>query len=161
MAITIREILEDKGHDLWALDLTASVYDAIELMDEKGVGALVVLEGQRLVGIISERDYARKVILRGKSSRETPVSDVMTREVITVDPDKTVAECMEMMTDHRIRHLPVLEEGRLVGVISIGDLVSRTIERQEETIGEMQSYTQAFLIIGAAIVVGIILLVIS
>ena len=116
------------------------VFDAIQLMAEKNVGALPVLEDGKLVGIISERDYTRKVILKGKSSKETPIKDIMTQELLTVHPGDSISECMHLMTDKRIRHLPVIEEDKLVGLVSIGDLVRRTISAQTATIDNLEKY---------------------
>jgi len=140
MTETVRSILDRKGRALYALPPEASVYDAIALMAEKGIGALLVVEEGRIAGVVSERDYARKVILKGKHSKETRLEEVMTSEVITVTPDHTVDECMRIMTDCRIRHLPVLDAGRLAGIISIGDLVRTIIAAQEATIKELHNY---------------------
>jgi CBS domain-containing protein len=137
---SIRTILRNKGGDVWSLSPDDTVYTAIALMAEKGVGALVVLSATRLVGIVSERDYARKVILKGKSSRETLVEEIMTSPVITVEPSRNVVECMRAMTEHRIRHLPVVEGGALVGIVSIGDLVNSIISAQAETIEHLRNY---------------------
>jgi CBS domain-containing protein len=116
------------------------VFDAIQLMADKNVGALPVIDNGKLVGIISERDYTRKVILKGKSSKETPVRDIMTSELVTVHPGDTVSECMQMMTDKRVRHLPVLEGANMVGLVSIGDLVRRIISAQTATIDNLEKY---------------------
>jgi CBS domain-containing protein len=116
------------------------VFDAIQLMAEKNVGALPVVEDGKLVGIISERDYTRKVILKGKSSKETPIKDVMTQELLTVHPGDSINECMHLMTDKRVRHLPVIEEDKMVGLVSIGDLVRRTISAQTATIDNLEKY---------------------
>src|SRR5713226_5287719 len=137
---TIRQILGTKGRDVWSVSPDTTVYDAIKLMADKNVGALVVFEGDRLAGIISERDYARKVILKGKSSKETPVKEIMSVEVITIRPDQSIEECMALMTIRRIRHLPVLEEKKLVGVISIVDVVKAIISEQEFTIKQLENY---------------------
>ena len=137
---TIARLLESKGHDIWSIPPDASVYQAIELMAEKGVGALPVVEGEKLVGIVSERDYARKVILKGKTSRETPVRDIMTDQVFYVRPEQTVDECMALMTAKRIRHLPVLVDDRLVGIVSIGDLVKSVISEKDVLIQQLESY---------------------
>lgn len=136
----VKHILETKGDDIWHIEPDKSVLDAIKFMAEKGIGALLVMENDKLVGIISERDYARKVILRGKSSRETPVSEIMTAEVVNIEPLETVEDCMKLMTDKRIRHLPVIEEGKVVGVLSIGDLVKEIIAEQEFTIQQLENY---------------------
>jgi len=137
---TAAQILEGKGHAVWSVAPDAFVYEALKLMAEKNVGALVVLEGNELKGIFSERDYARKVILAGKSSREITVEEIMSPAVITVRPHQSVEECMALMTDKRIRHLPVVEGSRLVGVISIGDAVKAIISEREFTIEQLQSY---------------------
>ena len=137
---TIRQLLDKKGSDIWSTTPDASVYDALLLLAEKNVGALLVLQEGELVGIISERDYARKVALRGKASIETPVKEIMTEKVVTVSPQTTVEEAMALMTDKRIRHLPVVEEGKLVGVISIGDLVKSIIAKQEVMINQLENY---------------------
>jgi CBS domain-containing protein len=118
----------------------ARVFDALKLMADRSIGALIVLEGARIAGIISERDYARKVILHGKSSHELQVRDIMTSKVITVHPGQTVEECMELMTEKRIRHLPVTDGERLIGVLSIGDLVKEVIAEQQRTIQQLESY---------------------
>jgi CBS domain-containing protein len=136
----ISELLGDKGHDIWSVGPHTTVYETIELMAEKGIGALVVVEDDKLIGIISERDYARKVILQGRSSRDTPVLDIMTSDVIQTSPESTVDECMGLMTDNKIRHLPVIQAEKLVGVISIGDLVKATISEQKSTIEQLERY---------------------
>ena len=140
--MTAAQILEGKGHEVWSVPPEASVFNALKLMAEKNVGALLVLEGDELKGIFSERDYARKVILAGKSSREITVEEIMSPVVITVRPQQSVEECMSLMTDKRIRHLPVVEGRRLVGVISIGDAVKAIISEREFTIEQLQSYTR-------------------
>ncbi len=137
---TIREILQKKGHKVFSLAPDATVFEAIKVMAENSVGALLVMEGENLVGIISERDYARKVILKGKSSKETAVREIMTSPVQVVVPDCTVSEAMSIMTNKRIRHLPVLEEGRVIGVVSIGDLVRSIVDEQAATIEHLHAY---------------------
>jgi len=137
---TIDSVLKLKGRQLWSVAPTATVYEAIKTMSDKGVGALLVLTDGRLEGIITERDYARKVILLDRSSKQTAVREIMTSPVLTVTPKDTVEECMRLMTEHRTRHLPVLERDRVVGMISIGDLVNWIITAHEETIGQLQSY---------------------
>src|SRR5208283_5592070 len=117
---TISEILDYKGTNTWFISPDATVFEAVQVMSDKNVGALLVTEGEKLVGIISERDYTRKVVLKGKSSKQTAVREILSGHVIHVGPANTVEECMRLMTDHRIRHLPVLEEGRIVGIVSIG-----------------------------------------
>jgi CBS domain-containing protein len=136
----VRHLLEDKGSDFYAIAPDAPVLDAIKQMAERRIGALLVMRGERLVGIISERDYARKVILLGHSSAQTPVADIMSAPVITVDPTTDVFACMRLCTDSRVRHLPVVEGERVVGVISIGDLVKAVIDAQAEEIQELQRY---------------------
>ncbi|MGH8546287.1 MAG: CBS domain-containing protein [Gammaproteobacteria bacterium] len=136
----VRDILETKGYDVWSVDPETSVYDAIKLMAEKGVGALLVIKDRQLVGIISERDYARKVILQGRLSKTTPVSDIMTSRVIYARPEQNVEECMALMTEKRIRHLPVMDDGGLIGVISIGDLVKSIIVEQKFIIEQLEKY---------------------
>ena len=140
MADTVSSILRHKGHDVWSVRPDESVYQAISLMAEKGVGALVVIAGGTLAGIVSERDYARKVILQGRSSKDTLVGDIMTSPVVSVGPDHTVDDCMRIVTTNRIRHLPVVEGDTVVGIVSIGDLVRKVISMQGETIQYLQEY---------------------
>ena len=134
MITTARHLLEVKGPDVWSISPDASVYDALCMMSDKGVGALVVFDEEKLVGIISERDYARKIILMGKTSRETLVREIMSSKVYTIHPEQTVEEAMELMTHHHIRHIPVVADDKVLGVISIGDVVNNIIHRQRETI---------------------------
>ena len=136
----IQSILRAKSQELHWLPPDAFVYDAISLMAQKSAGALPVLANGKLVGIISERDYARKVILLGKSSRATTISEIMTWPVITVGPSETVDECMRIMTSQRIRHLPVVDQGKVIGIVSIGDLVKSIITAQEHTIHQLESF---------------------
>ena len=140
IATAARTLLSHKERTLWTIPPDAMVYDAIHLMAEKNVGALPVMEGLTLVGILSERDYMSKVMLKGKSSKDTPVSDIMTREVVTVTPDQNVSECMRIITEHRIRHLPVVEGDELLGIVSIGDLVKWIIATQRTTIEQLEKY---------------------
>jgi len=137
---TVGSILQRKGTAVWSVAPDATVYDAVALMAEKGAGALVVVASGQLLGIISERDYARKVILKGKSSRETRVREIMSAPVVTVTPEHSVEQCLATITEHRIRHLPVLDQGQLVGVVTIGDLVGTLISAQAETIHHLSSY---------------------
>ena len=131
----VSDILSTKGRNVWSIEPGASVYDAMKLMAAKGVGALMVREGERVVGVISERDYARKVILEGRSSPTTEVREIMTSHVLYAGLDQSIEECMAIMTDKRVRHLPVLEQGRLIGVISIGDL-TKWVTRDNEQLLE-------------------------
>jgi CBS domain-containing protein len=140
MAETVASILKKKGDVIWSVQPTTTVYEAIALMAEKSVGALLVVSDGKLVGIISERDYARKVVLQRRSSSDTLVREIMTDKVITVTPDHSVENCMKIVTEHRVRHLPVLAGDQLVGVISIGDLVNAIITEQAETIGHLHTY---------------------
>jgi CBS domain-containing protein len=136
----VSSVLLSKGHSVWSIAPEKTVYEALELMADKDIGALVVLQGDRLAGIFSERDYARKVILKGKASRDTPVRDVMTTKVVTVGPEETMGQCMALMTHHHIRHLPVLTNDQLIGVISIGDVVKAIITEQEFMIEQLENY---------------------
>ncbi len=138
--ITVRSILDVKGGTVWSVRPEMAVYEVLGLMAEKEVGAVVVVSGDRIAGMFSERDYARKIVLYGKSSRETRVEEVMSAPVVTVKPDDTVQECMRVMTDHRIRHLPVVDGEALVGIVSIGDLVNAIISTQAETISQLSGY---------------------
>ncbi|HEY4644427.1 MAG TPA: CBS domain-containing protein [Bacteroidota bacterium] len=136
----VREILETKGKDIWSISPSATVFEALKLMAEKNVGALVVSDKEKVAGIISERDYARKIILHGKSSKEALVKDIMSSNVVFVRPDQSVEECMVLMSDKRIRHLPVLENERLIGVISIGDVVKAIIAQHKYHIEQLENY---------------------
>ena len=138
--VTVRQLLRRKGQDVWSIDVEEPVLEAIQLMADKHVGALPVTRDGELAGVISERDYARKVILLGRSSAETPVWQIMSSPVVTVSPDQDVRQCMQLMTNRRIRHLPVVEHGRMVGVISIGDLVRAVIEEQDQTIEQLERF---------------------
>jgi CBS domain-containing protein len=134
-------IVKDKGSQIWSIDPAATVYEALQVMADKGIGALLVMQTNKLIGIVSERDYARKIILRGLSSKTTPVSDIMSSPAMTVNPDTTVDDAMHMMTDHRIRHLPVVQsDGKVTGIISVGDLVKWIITSHEQTIEQLESY---------------------
>jgi CBS domain-containing protein len=136
----ISSLLAKKGGQVWSLLPTATVFDAITMMAEKEVGALPIVDQGKLLGIVSERDYARKVVLHGKSSLDTPVTEIMSSPVVSVTPMQTVEECMHMVTDKRIRHLPVVDGSRLVGIVSIGDLVNWVISAQRETIHHLEAY---------------------
>ncbi len=140
MTVTIASILSRKGATIWSVQPEATVYEAIALMAEKGVGAMLVVSDGQLAGIVSERDYARKVMLLGRSSKDTLVRDIMTSKVITATPEHTVDDCMRIVTKNHIRHLPVLDGGKLVGVVSIGDLVNSIIEAQAHTIDQLHTY---------------------
>ncbi|KGU57047.1 histidine kinase [Xanthomonas phaseoli pv. phaseoli] len=137
---TVRQLLGTKQVEVFAVAADAAVIEAIRLMAEKAIGAVLVMEGPRLVGIVSERDYARKVVLRDRSSSTTSVAQIMSAEVVTVSSSETVERCMQLMTDGRFRHLPVVENGRVQGVISIGDLVKAVIEAQQQDIDQLQRY---------------------
>lgn len=136
----VRNILQAKGLKVFSITPYTSVYNALEIMVDKNVSSLVVMEDEKLIGIFTERDYARKVILKGKASRETPVGDIMSGNVITVTPDSTIDDCMQLMTGKFIRHLPVIEEDKVVGVVSIGDVVKYIIEEQKFIIENMEHY---------------------
>ena len=138
--LRIKYLLALKGSTVWSVSPEAPVLEAIRIMAEKHIGALIVVKDGDLVGIVSERDYARKVILMGRSSAELPVAEIMTSQVTTVGPDDTVHRCMEICTERRIRHLPVVEKGRIVGIVSIGDLVKAVIEEQQQTIDHLERY---------------------
>jgi CBS domain-containing protein len=137
---TVRQLLEAKAPELYAIAPDAPVIDAIRLMAEKRIGAVLVMEGSRLAGILSERDYARKIVLQGRSSSDTPVSTIMTADVITVRPDDSADHCMQVITEKRIRHLPVVRNGEVIGVVSIGDLVKAVIEDQQVELDQLQRY---------------------
>jgi len=136
----VRDILEVKGRDVWSIGPDASVFDALKLMADKDVGALVVLDGGNLIGVISERDYARKIALLGRASPTTQVKEIMTTDVVCVDPEQNVDQCMALVTEKRVRHLPVLENGKLIGLISIGDLVKSIITEQQFIIEQLERY---------------------
>ena len=137
---TVDNLLKKKGSQIWAIGPDASIYEAVSMMAEKGIGALLVMEGEQLHGIISERDYARKVILAGKSSRQTPVKEIMTTAVLCAKLEQSVEQCLALMTDKRIRHLPVADGGKVVGLVSIGDLVKEIIAEQQFIIEQLEHY---------------------
>ena len=139
---TVRQLLDAKGNSILSISSDSTVYDALVIMAEKHVGALLIMDAGHLVGIFSERDYARSVVLKGKSSKDTPIKEVITPGslLITVNPGQTVEECLNLVSDKRIRHLPVLEDGKVIGVLSIGDLVKATIEYQQFLIQQLESY---------------------
>lgn len=139
----VKHILEEKGNDIFSIEPDRSVLDAIKMMAEKGIGALLVMDGTDLTGILSERDYARKVILQGRSSKDTAVREIMTDKVFSTNPERSVEECMAVMTRQRIRHLPVVDSGAVIGVLSIGDLVKAKIEEQEFKIKQLENYITA------------------
>jgi len=141
---TIREILSHKGGVTWSISPEATVFEAIQLMAEKNVGALLVTQNNQLVGIISERDYTRKVALKGRASKETTVREILSGQVVKVTPDHSIEDCMRLMTEHRIRHLPVLEGDRVLGVVSIGDLVNWVISAQHSTIHQLETYITGY-----------------
>jgi CBS domain-containing protein len=142
---TVRQLLDTKGGQVWSVNAATTVYDALRLMADKGIGALMVMDDGAIAGIVSERDYARKVILEGRSSRDTPVADIMSRAVVHAEPEQSVADCMAVMTAKKIRHLPVLDDGRLIGIISIGDLVKSIIAEQEFVIEQLEKYVSGAL----------------
>ena len=137
---TLKHLLDEKGREVWSLAPENTVFDAIKLMAEKGIGALAILKGGNLVGMITERDYARKVILKEKSSNETCIRDIMTTKVVYARSDQSIDECMALMTEKRVRHLPVFEEGKMVGIVSIGDLVKAIIAEQQFVIEQLEQY---------------------
>lgn len=143
-SLQIREILNTKGGSVWSIQPEATVFQAIQMMADKNVGALLVTRGEKLVGIISERDYTRKVALMGRSSKDTSVKDILSGHVVTASPDHTIEDCMKLMTEHRVRHLPVLDGNRILGVVSIGDLVNRIISAQNSAIEQLETYITGF-----------------
>ena len=138
--VTVKQLLDEKGTSVWSTSPATSVFDALKVMAEKNVGALIVTDGQKLAGMISERDYARKVALLGRNSRELSVKEIMSTNVIHVGPSDSIEQCMELMTNAHIRHLPVVQNGALLGLISIGDVVRRVIEEQRSTITHLEDY---------------------
>jgi CBS domain-containing protein len=142
MGATVRQILQSKGGNIWSVGPHATVFEALVLMEEKDIGAVLVVEGEKLVGIFSERDYARKVILKGRSSKDTLVGELMTSDVFYVNPNQTIDECMALMTNRHFRHLPVLDNDKLVGIITVGDAVKAVIADQEVMINSLENYIQ-------------------
>ncbi len=140
MKATVRRMLQEKGNQIWYVAPESTVYDALKLMAEKEIGALLVMDGDELAGIFSERDYARKVVLKGKSSRDTAVKEVMSPKIYYVSPQYTAEECMSLMLDKRIRHLPVYENQKLIGIVSIGDVVKAVIDGKDWEITELANY---------------------
>ena len=137
---TVRQLLQQKGNDVWSIGPHATVYEALQLMAEKNIGALLVMDKNKVVGIFTERDYARKVVLQGRSSKNTLVGELETVDVLYVNPDDSIENCMAIMTEKRLRHLPVVEKGKLVGLVSIGDIVKAVISDREFTIRELERY---------------------
>jgi CBS domain-containing protein len=138
--ITLRQLLQSKGGEIWSVTSTSTVFDALRTMADKNVGALLVIDEGRLVGIISERDYARKIALKGKSSKDTLVKEIMTEKVVYIRPEESIEECMALMTEKHFRHLPVIDNGTLIGVISIGDVVRTVISEQKFIIAQLENY---------------------
>ena len=138
--ITIEKILNNKDKQIWSVEPKTSIFEALIIMSDKEIGALLVIEDEKLIGIFSERDYARKVILKGKSSKTTPVGELMTKKVFYIDPEKTINDCMAIMTDKHIRHLPVIENDKVIGMVTIGDVVKQVISEQEYTIQHLENY---------------------
>lgn len=141
---SVHDILKTKGRDIWSVRPDDTIFDSLKVMADKGVGALLVMDGGKLAGIVTERDYARKVILEGKSSKSSKVSEIMTTKVLCVNPDQTVDECMALMTEKRARHLPVVQHKEVVGIVSIGDLVKAMINEQQVLIDHLQHYIAGY-----------------
>lgn len=138
--LTVNQLLHNKGFEVLTIDANATVFQALEIMAEHSIGSLIVMDNEKVVGLFSERDYARSIALKGRTSKETKVNEAMTSHVAAVTPEQNIEECMAIMTDKRVRHLPVMKEGKLVGIISIGDLVKSIIEEQQFTIEQLVSY---------------------
>jgi CBS domain-containing protein len=138
--ITLRQLLQSKGGGIWSVTSTSTVFDALRTMAEKNVGALLVIDEGKLVGIVSERDYARKIALKGKSSKDTLINEIMTEKVVYIRPDESIEDCMALMTEKHFRHLPVIDNGTLIGVISIGDVVRSVISEQKFIIAQLENY---------------------
>lgn len=143
-AIPIREILTHKGSNVWSVTPESTVLEAIQMMADKNVGALLVTKEGRLLGVLSERDYTRKIVLKGRSSKDTPVSAILSGHVVSASPEHSVDECLRLMTEHRIRHLPVMDGTKILGVISIGDLVNCIISAQSSTIQQLETYITGY-----------------
>jgi len=139
-SVPISALLHHKGTALWSITPELTVFEAIKLMADKNIGALLVISGGKLVGVVTERDYTRKIALQGKKSKETPVAEILSSRIVSVTPQHTVEECMKLMTEHRVRHLPVLENEKVTGIVSIGDLVNWTISAQDAQIAQMEQY---------------------
>ncbi|MGA8277511.1 MAG: CBS domain-containing protein [Rhodanobacteraceae bacterium] len=138
--LQVKHLLQEKGSEIFTIEADKPVLDAIRQMAERGIGSLLVMRGEELVGIVSERDYARKVILKGRSSAQTPVAEIMATSVLTIGPADTVETCMRLCTDQRVRYLPVIEDGKVVGLLSLGDLIKAVISEQTEQIEQLQRY---------------------
>lgn len=139
-SVPISTLLHHKGTALWSIAPEATVFEAIKLMADKNIGSLLVMSGDRLVGVFTERDYTRKIALQGKRSKETQVREILSGKIVSVTPQQTIEECMRLMTENRVRHLPVLESGKAIGIVSIGDLVNWTISAQDAAIAQMEQY---------------------
>lgn len=139
-SVPISTLLHHKGTALWSIAPEATVFEAIKLMADKNIGSLLVMSGDRLVGVFTERDYTRKIALQGKRSKETQVGEILSGKIVSVTPQQTIEECMRLMTENRVRHLPVLESGKAIGIVSIGDLVNWTISAQDAAIAQMEQY---------------------
>ena len=137
---TVRDMLKTKGFEVWSVTPDTTVYDALKLMAEKNIGAVLVMEADKVMGILSERDYARKIVLVGRASADTPAREIMTERVMCVGPEETAEQCMALMTERKVRHLPVMKESQLIGIISIGDVVKATIAQKEFIIGQLEEY---------------------
>lgn len=137
---SVKDILDEKGYEVFKIEPEATVYEALKKMAGQNIGALLVVKDEKVVGVFSERDYARKIILRGKSSKESTVGELLSERIFYVKPTTTTTECMQIMTDHRVRHLPVLDNEKLVGIVSIGDIVNKTIQGQKNTIQQLEDY---------------------
>ena len=144
MTVSVKELIQAKKKGVWTIEPTASVYDAISQMADKEIGALMVTDNGGVIGIITERDYSRKVVLQGRSSKNTPVSEIMTKRVIFVHPEQPIEECMALMTEGRIRHLPVLDRNRLIGMVSIGDVVKEVISEKDFLIDQLTNYISGY-----------------